>query len=249
MKVFAVVAAFGLVLSAVPRIAQAQAQAPAQPAPSTAKPPQPAAPGTAKPAPAQPAPGTPKPAQPAATQPQPRVPFQTGLKYAYVQVEQVAQESSQGKAFNAKVQALQDQKVKELQDKNKSLQAAQEKLEKGASLLSDAARASLQSDIETLQRHIPRIPEDAHQESQAHSQQLPSAYARVVQPAIDKVAKDKQVHFVFDASRSGLVWADPTMNLTQDVIQAVDATAAAPKPAAAATPPAAPAAPAATPQK
>ena len=33
--------------------------------------------------------------------------------------------------LTAKVQALQDQKLKELQDKNKALQAAQEKLEKG----------------------------------------------------------------------------------------------------------------------
>ena len=41
---------------------------------------------------------------------------------------------------------------------------------------------------------------------------------------------------VSDAGRSGLVWAEPTMNLTQDVIQAIDATAAAPKPAATAAP-------------
>ena len=69
------------------------------------------------------------------------MPFQAGLKYAYVQLQAVAQESAQGKALNAKVQALQEQKVKELQDKNKQLRAAQEKLEKGATVLNDAARA------------------------------------------------------------------------------------------------------------
>jgi len=51
-------------------------------------------------------------------------------------------------------------------------------------------------------------------------------------PIIDKVAKEKQVHFVFDAAQSGLVWADPSMNLTADVIAALDAAPAA-KPAAA----------------
>ena len=29
-------------------------------------------------------------------------------------------------------------------------------------------------------------------------------------PTIDKVAKEKQVHFVFNADESGLVWADPS---------------------------------------
>jgi len=57
------------------------------------------------------------------------------------------------------------------------------------------------------------------------------------------------VHTIFSASDSGLVWADPTMDLTADVIRAFD-TAATAKPAAAAPAPApapAPAAPAAAP--
>ncbi len=62
---------------------------------------------------------------------------------------------------------------------------------------------------------------------------------------IEKVAKEKQVHFVFDADQSGLVWADPSMDLTMDVVRALDAAGPA-KPAAAAPastqkPPAAPA--------
>ena len=52
-------------------------------------------------------------------------------------------------------------------------------------------------------------------------------------PVINKVATEKQVHFVFDAAQSGLVWADPSMNLTMDVVRALDAAGPA-KPAAAA---------------
>ena len=222
MKVLAVVLAFGLVLAAAPSFAQAPAQpAGAPPAPATQKP-------------AAPAPATAKPPAPAAAQPQapPKVPFQTGLKYAYVQLQEVAQTSAQGKAFNAKVQALQDQKVKELQNKQKQLQDAQDKLEKGASVLADAARASLQSDIERLQRDVQRFTEDAQQEIQTLTQQLQQQFEQLLLPIIDKVAKEKQVHFVFDAAQSGLVWADPSMNLTGDVIAALDAAGTA-KPAAA----------------
>lgn len=203
MKVFAVVVALSLVLSAAPSVAQAQAPA------------QPAAPAAQAPA---------------------RVPFQTGLKYAYVDLQQVAQESAQGKAFNAKVQALQDQKVKELEDKNKALRANQEKLEKGATVLNDQARAQLQTEIDRQQRDIQRFTEDAQQELQTLTQQLQAEFERQVLPVINQVATEKQVHFVFDAAASGLVWADPSMNLTTDVIQALDASVA--KPAAAAAAPA-----------
>jgi len=220
MKVFVVALAFGLVLSAAPSFAQAQA--PAQPAPGTVKPPPPA-PGTVKPPPAAPV------TQPAA----PKVPFQTGLKYAFVDLQEVAQTSAQGKAFNAKVAALQEQKVKELQDRNKAMQANQEKLEKGATVLNAQAQAQLQGEIERQQKEIQRYTEDAQQEIQALGQQLQGDFERVLRPIIDKVAKEKQVHFVFDAAQSGLVWADPSMNLTADVIQALDASTSTAKPAAA----------------
>src|SRR5678815_5283210 len=212
MKVFAVALALSLALSAAPSFAQAQA--PAQPVAAVAGQAQP--PSTAKPSP------TPKPpAAPAAQQPAPpRVPFQTGLKYGYIQLQEVAQTSAQGKAFNARVQALQEQKVKELQDKNKQLQAVQDKLDKGASVLADAARASLQAEIEKQQRDIQRFTEDAQQEIMTLTQQLQADFERLLMPVIEKVAKEKQVHFVFDAAQSGLVWADPSMNLTADVIQA-----------------------------
>ena len=223
MKVFAVVLAFSLVLAAAPSFAQAQAPAPAQPA-------------GAKPAPAQPAPSTakPAPAPAAAAQPTPPkvVPFTNGLKYAYVQLQVVAQNSVQGKAFAAKAEALRGQKVKELEDKRKQAQAAQDKLDKGGTLLADSARASLQADIERMTKDIQRFTEDAQQEIETLTQQLQAEFEKLLLPVIDKVAREKQVHFVFDAAQSGLVWADEGMNLTNDVIAALDAAPPA-KPAAA----------------
>ena len=216
MKVFAVSLALSLALSAAPSYAQAPAAADAAPQAQAPAP-------TAKPAPPAPA------AQPPAQQ---RVPFQTGLKYAYVNLQVVATESAQGKAFNGKVQALQAQRVKELEDKNKAMQANQQKLEKGATVLNDQARAQLQSEIEKQQRDIQRATEDAQQELQGLTQQLQSDFERLVLPALAQVAKEKQVHFIFDAAQSGLVWADPSMDLTADVVKALDSGATA-KPAAA----------------
>ena len=49
----------------------------------------------------------------------------------------------------------------------------------------------------------------------------------------EQIAKQKGVHFVFNAQQSGLIWAEPGMDLTAEVIQAFDMpAAAAPAPAA-----------------
>ncbi len=220
MKVFAVAVALSVVLSAGPSFAQAQAPAPAQPKPA---------------APTTPAPATQNPP------PEKVVPFQTGLKYAFVDLGLVAQNSAQGKAYNAKVQALQEQKVKELQARDKALKEAQDKLEKGATVLNDQARAGLQVEIDKMQRDIQRYTEDAQGEIQTLTQQLQQQFYAVLTPIINQVATEKQVHFIFDAAQSGLVWADPSMNLTADIVKALDAAAA--KPAAAAPPAIGPAVP------
>jgi outer membrane protein len=169
--------------------------------------------------------------------------FQDGLKYAYVNVQAVAAGSVEGRVAAEKIKVLQDQKSRELQEKNKALQSDQQKLESGGSVLSDAARAQLQANIDRQQRDLQRFTEDAQQEVQQLAEQVEMEFNRKLTPVIDKVAKQKGVHFVFNAAQSGLIWAEPGMDLTAEVIQAFDGgagTAAAPAPAAPAPAAAAP---------
>ena len=68
-------------------------------------------------------------------------------------------------------------------------------------------------------------------------------------PIIQDVANERGLHLLFSVVDSGLVWADPALDITTEVIQKFDAAGggAAPKPAAAAPAPK-PAAPAAAPK-
>jgi Skp family chaperone for outer membrane proteins len=228
MRVFASLLAFSAMLAAGAAYAQA---------PATQKPtPAPAAPGQ-KPAPTAPAPGQkPAPPAPAAAAPELKPQFQDGMKYAYVNVQAVAATSVEGKVAAEKIKVLQEQKSRELQDKNKALQAAQQKLEQGGGVLSDSARAQLQTEIDRQQRDLQRFTEDAQQEVQQLAEQVEAEFNRKLTPVIDKVARQKGVHFVFNASQSGLIWAESGMNLTAEVIQAFDGGGAAPAPAPAAAP-------------
>ena len=105
MKGFIVVVALSVVLAASPVFAQAPAgaQAPAKPAP--------AAPAPAAPAPAP----TQAPAQPPAPKP-----FPQGAKVAYVVLQRIANESADGRVATTRIQALQQKKAAELNEKQQA---------------------------------------------------------------------------------------------------------------------------------
>lgn len=195
---------------------------------------------------------TPAAAPPAATQAQTPAPqaqraFPVGTKYAFVNIQRIAAESAAGKTLAGKVQALNQQKVNELNEKNKALQGSQQKLESGGSVLSPTAIAQLQKEIERQQVDIQRFTEDAQQDVTNLQTQLQEEFQVRLSPIIQQVATERGLHMLFSVVDSGLVWADPSLDITPEVIQKFDAApnaATAPKPAAAPAPtPAAPPAP------
>jgi Skp family chaperone for outer membrane proteins len=231
MRAFIGAAVLSLVLASAPSFAQAPA--PAAPAPAA---PQQPAPAPAAQAPAPPAPAT-------ATQVVPA--FPVGTKYALINIQRLAAESAPGRAANAKVQALQQQRLNELNERNKQLVAMQQQLESGANVLSLAAATDLQRKIERAQTDLQRFTEDAQAEVTNLTAQLQEEFEQVVTPIISAIAKERELHMIFSMADAGLVWGYPSLDITTEVIARFNATqpaAAAPAPAAPA--PAAPAAPA-----
>ena len=233
MRVFAAVPALSVLLAAASSYAQAPAAPKPVPSTQTAPAPRPQTQTPATPSKPDPAPAA-----------QAAVPFRAGAKWGYINVPVLAAQSSDGKAAAAKIKALQEQRQQEISEKNKMLVAAQQKLETEGSLRNEAARAQLQSDVDRQQRELQRFAEDADQDLERLQTQLQQEFYSKLQPAIDRVVKEKQLDFIF-TNESGIAYAAPDLNLTADVIRALDTTAGAPATAkpAAATPPA-PAAPA-----
>jgi len=213
MKGSAIVASLALVLSAAPAFAQTPAQPPAQPKPAT-------------PAPA--------PAVPAATTPpaQPPAPFPAGAKIAFFQPEVVFQNSADGKAAVARVQALITKKQGENAEKAKALQANQQKLQTSGSVMSEAARAQLEKEIDRQTKEAERFQQDAQAEINELQQEVQNEFVKKLQPILEQIATEKQLHLLFNARESGISWATAGLDLTPDVIKKLDAGkgGAAPKP-------------------
>jgi outer membrane protein len=220
MKGFIVVVALSVVLAASPAFAQAPAGGQAKPA---------------TPAPAAPAPAAP--VQAPAPPPAPK-PFPQGAKVAYVVLQRIANESADGRVATTRIQALQQKKAAELNEKNKQLTTMQQKLEKEGSVMSASAAGELQKNIEKATLEVQRFTQDAQAEVQELQQQLQQEFQQRLEPVLQQVATDMGLQFVFNGPDAGLVWADSALDISAEVIKKLDsAKPPAAKPAAPTKPP------------
>jgi outer membrane protein len=227
MKALVLVLACSVVLAASPVFAQAPAQAqqpPAKPVPTAPASQPPAKPATPAPAPAQP--------------PAPK-PFPQGAKVAYVVLQRIANESADGRVATTRIQALQQKKAAELNEKSKQLASMQQKLEKEGSVMNAAAAADLQKNIEKLNVEVQRFTQDAQAEVQELQQELQQEFQQRLEPVLSQVASEMGLQFVFNGPDAGLVWADSALDISGEVIKKLDASSGkpAPKPAAPTKPP------------
>jgi len=167
-------------------------------------------------------------------------PLPAGAKVGLVNLQQIAALSAEGKVASAKVQALIQKKQLEGQQKSKSLQDNQQKLEQGGALMNDAARAALQKEIDRQQLEGQRFEQDAQAEITELQTELQTEFQKKLFPILQQMAQEKSLHVLLSAADTGAIWWEAGIDLTAEAIKRLDASGA-PNPAAAA--PAAPAAP------
>ena len=177
--------------------------------------------------PAQPPVGEQKPAAPA-TQPTPPKPFPEGAKVAYIDVQAIASTSAEGKAATARIQDWDKKKSSELQAKNKQITDLQTKIQQGGTVMNEQARSQAEKELIKLQRELQMAQEDAQRDRDDMTAKLQGEFQEKLNPIIEAVATEKNLHVVFDARNSGLVWANGGIDITAEVIKRFDASAAKP---------------------
>ncbi|MBM64446.1 MAG: hypothetical protein CL484_15975 [Acidobacteria bacterium] len=151
--------------------------------------------------------------------PQARLPFPPDAITAYVDLQRIASESTAGMAANQQVEQLSQQKISELQARNGELEAAQQKLQQNSSVMSAEAQLQLQQEIQRLDLEIQRMTQDAEAEVAQLQQTLQLEFQSKLVPAINRVAAAKGLQFIFNAGEGGLIWADPSLDISADIIE------------------------------
>ena len=187
--------------------------------------------GQAKPAQTPPATPAQPPAQ-TAPAPQPPLPFPAGAKFAFISPQRIFSESAEGKAAVGRVNALTQKKQTENQAKQKALADNQQKLQTSGSVMSEAARGQLEKEIERQNTDMQRFQQDAQAEIQELQNEVQNEFVKKISPILQQVASEKGLQILFNATEAGFAWADPSLDLTAEVIKRFDAASkpgAAPK--------------------
>ena len=189
------------------------------------------APAFAQTPPTQPPPAGQKPATPPVAQPpaeqkpaQPPKPFPEGAKVAYIDIQLIASNSAAGKAAAQKIKAWDEAKTKELQAKQKQAQDVQTKLTQSGAVLSESARSQNEKELQKLQRELQNLQEDAQQERQDLTQKLQGEFQERLNPIIEQVASEKNLHLVFSVRDSPIVWAYSGVDITAEVLKRFDSS-------------------------
>ena len=144
-------------------------------------------------------------------------------RIAFFDAQRVVSESVTGQAAFAELEAFRTDTATEVERRSQSLAAEQRRLQTESALLSQTARLSLERSIQSTALNIQRLLEDAQAELLGLQRAADYGFQVKLLPAVEAVALEHDVHFVFNRLTYPILWADPAYDLTERIIERLDA--------------------------
>lgn len=169
-------------------------------------------------------------------------------KPATIHIQKALLSTKDGEKASNDLQAKFAPRRSALEKKQSDIAAKQDQLKKGAATMSQEARDRLARDIDADQKAFQRETEDFDADVQAEEGKVMNELGARLMEVLGKYATQNGLSLVIDTSnqQSPVIWADPTIDITSDIVKLYDlahpVTAGA-APAPAATKPPAPATP------
>lgn len=140
-------------------------------------------------------------------------------RVAVIDVQQVVESSAAGREALARLKKLNDEKVAEGAKMVTELEALQKQLAAQRATLSDERIKSLQKQIEDKQVALERFRDDAQEFlDEARRRELQALEARIL-PIINEIGREMKLHLIFNKFQSGLVYADDSVDITDEVLK------------------------------
>lgn len=132
-------------------------------------------------------------------------------------------------------QALQkkfDPKRGELETLQKEVEDLKKQLNTQGDKLNEDARGSLVKQIESKSKILQRNYEDANNELTAQQNDIANKIGQKLMGVLDKYAKDNQFGVILNVSgqQNAVIWAGPSTDLTEAIVQAYNAQSGVPAP-------------------
>lgn len=142
----------------------------------------------------------------------------------YVDMQRVLEESALGKTAQANLQERFGDEQRAFAEEEAAIRQLQQKLERDKPLMSTAQVEKTEQEIQT---RIKKFEEDFAKIQRQLAQAQQQEGQKILKPARDavvSVAKKRKIDAVFEASQAGVVYLDEDGDITDAVIEAMDAS-------------------------
>jgi outer membrane protein len=168
------------------------------------------------------------------------------FKAAYVDIQRALQETDEGKAAKSRLQTLVESKQKALEKEKTALQAEAEAFQKQSPTMEEKVKATKGEELQKKMYEFSQRAEKLRVDlADSERKELGSIMPKL-ETLLGQIAQREGLTMVFDKSSSGLAWAPPALDLTNELIRMYNAQF---KLGAGAAPKDAPKAPADAPKK
>lgn len=152
---------------------------------------------------------------------------QQAIKIGVVNSQDVLERSTEGKRVMAQIQDKDKQNQDRLNTIDEEIRSLETRINTQRLTLTNEAMMQLSSDLDRKRTDRKRFAEDSLREMQEFTGRLFQRIQNELLPIIEQLGKDRNLDIIFDLARSGAIYFNPTIDITQEVITRYDASKAA----------------------
>jgi len=163
------------------------------------------------------------------------LPVWAQVKLGYVDLQRALREVGEGQQARQKLEREIEKRKKELETEENKLKNEQENFQKQAAMMSEAARGQklmeLQEKASVFIQKAQRMQEEMAQIEQTALRNI----FEKMDPIVEAIAQRENLTMMFEKTNSGLVWAAPSIDYTNELVRTYNerhkAAAVTPSPA------------------
>lgn len=154
---------------------------------------------------------------------------QEGQKIGVINSQEVLEKSAEGKRVIARLQERDKANQAALTKIDDDIRQLETKLNTQRLTLSEEALYQMNADLEKKRTERKRLAEDSFRDWQDLQLKLFNRVQSELLPIIEQLGKEKGVDVIFDLAKSGAVYFNPSIDLTDEIIKRYDASKATAK--------------------
>ena len=149
---------------------------------------------------------------------------QQPMKFGVVNSQEVLEKSAEGRRVTAQLEAKNKTLQEDLARMDDRIRDLETRLNTQRLTLSQEALTNLVADLEKQRTDRTRFVEDSRRELNDLTTRLFARLQNELRPVITEIGKEKNLDIIFDIGGSGIIYFNPVVDLTQDVIVKYDAS-------------------------